>query len=58
VGVQFHPESILTQMGYRLLASFLIRAGITIVEHVPPWHDEQRDVAAEPVPLPDRPLTF
>ncbi|HEY5313494.1 MAG TPA: aminodeoxychorismate/anthranilate synthase component II [Pirellulales bacterium] len=28
VGLQFHPESILTQSGYRLLANFLHRAGL------------------------------
>jgi anthranilate/para-aminobenzoate synthase component II len=27
-GVQFHPESILTRHGFRLLANFLARAGI------------------------------
>ena len=27
-GVQFHPESILTRHGYRLLANFLTRAGV------------------------------
>jgi hypothetical protein len=27
-GVQFHPESILTRHGFRLLANFLVRAGI------------------------------
>jgi para-aminobenzoate synthetase component 2 len=27
-GVQFHPESILTRHGYRLLANFLERAGV------------------------------
>ena len=27
-GVQFHPESILTRRGFRLLANFLARAGI------------------------------
>ena len=29
-GVQFHPESILTQSGFRLLANFLERAGIAV----------------------------
>jgi GMP synthase-like glutamine amidotransferase len=27
-GVQFHPESILTRHGFRLLANFLTRAGV------------------------------
>lgn len=29
-GVQFHPESILTEFGYELLANFLRLAGVTI----------------------------
>ena len=35
VGLQFHPESILTESGYDLLAAFLRRAGIAVPESVP-----------------------
>jgi anthranilate synthase/aminodeoxychorismate synthase-like glutamine amidotransferase len=31
IGLQFHPESILTQGGHRLLANFLTLAGIPVV---------------------------
>lgn len=35
VGLQFHPESILTDCGYRLLAGFLKKAGLEIAEPIP-----------------------
>ena len=35
VGLQFHPESILTDSGYRLLAGFLKRAGLQGERAVP-----------------------
>jgi anthranilate synthase/aminodeoxychorismate synthase-like glutamine amidotransferase len=35
VGVQFHPESILTDCGYALLAAFLRQAGVSIPSEVP-----------------------
>ena len=58
-GVQFHPESILTERGYELLANFLQLAGLTaggqprgvIV-------NELTQPTASPVLLPDRPVTF
>jgi anthranilate synthase component 2 len=56
-GMQFHPESILTEHGYVLLGNFLALAGIPVSnptlpsrELVPPAHS-----AAE---LPSRPVTF
>ena len=58
-GVQFHPESILTQNGYALLTNFLQLAGL-------PAHAVTRSAVAgelctptpEPMLLPDRPVTF
>ncbi len=35
VGVQFHPESILTSHGYELLAQFLRLAGLCVPESLP-----------------------
>jgi anthranilate synthase component 2 len=35
VGVQFHPESVLTDCGYRLLANFLRLAGLEVPTTVP-----------------------
>jgi anthranilate synthase component II len=50
-GVQFHPESILTRHGFRLLANFLVAAGI-------PHHAElvaslDADVARQGAAAPD-----
>jgi anthranilate synthase component II len=35
VGLQFHPESILTDHGYKLLAGFLRLAGLPAPDHLP-----------------------
>ncbi|MEN6406241.1 MAG: aminodeoxychorismate/anthranilate synthase component II [Thermoguttaceae bacterium] len=35
VGLQFHPESILTEHGYRLLAGFLKTAGLSTPDRLP-----------------------
>jgi len=40
VGLQFHPESILTEMGYALLAGFLRVAGLSLPSQAPAWESE------------------
>jgi anthranilate synthase/aminodeoxychorismate synthase-like glutamine amidotransferase len=57
VGVQFHPESILTEAGYSLLANFLELAGLPVHAEEAAFADE-RDEPAPPPKLPDAPVTF
>jgi anthranilate synthase/aminodeoxychorismate synthase-like glutamine amidotransferase len=56
-GVQFHPEAILTQGGYRLLANFLELAGIDGASLWTPPDELPLSPAKDYVP-PDRPVTF
>jgi anthranilate synthase component 2 len=58
VGVQFHPESILTDLGYDLLAAFLRRSGIRVRDDVPRIAAERTLPAAGSAPLPTVPVTF
>jgi anthranilate synthase component 2 len=56
-GVQFHPESILTEGGYTVLANFLTMAGVERSGNVPELGYE-RPLPARAPALPDRPVTF
>lgn len=57
VGLQFHPESILTEAGYQLLANFLRMAGQSLPATLPAMTSE-RDDAPSPYVLPAGPVTF
>ncbi len=46
IGLQFHPESILTESGYPLLAGFLRLAGLPVPVNVPSIADELRQGAS------------
>jgi anthranilate synthase/aminodeoxychorismate synthase-like glutamine amidotransferase len=58
-GVQFHPESILTECGYELLANFLRLAGLDVATASSDLaNGEQRKPAAVGRRLPAGPVTF
>ncbi len=58
VGLQFHPEAILTEHGYELLANFLRLAGVAVNDGVPNAADELRVPVGAVVELPKLPVTF
>jgi hypothetical protein len=58
VGLQFHPEAILTDLGYDLLATFLNTAGIELPAPAPHIESERVRSAAPIAPLPVGPVTF
>ncbi|MBS0207321.1 MAG: aminodeoxychorismate/anthranilate synthase component II [Planctomycetes bacterium] len=64
VGVQFHPESILTEYGYEMLANFLRLAGVRSVAggktpgELTGAMRELRVASRPAYPLPTAPVTF
>jgi len=56
-GVQFHPESILTEAGYPLLANFLRSAGLK-VDQVPEMAGELKRPAMRPPSVPMTPIPY
>tara|TARA_B100000676_G_scaffold49840_7_gene48877 strand:+ start:4337 stop:4999 length:663 start_codon:yes stop_codon:yes gene_type:complete len=58
VGIQFHPESVLTSHGFNILAGFLKLAGIEVAANVPTVEDECRHASDSSFESPDKPVTF
>jgi anthranilate synthase/aminodeoxychorismate synthase-like glutamine amidotransferase len=56
-GVQFHPEAVLTDHGYAILANFLRLAGQAPPTHQPTSDSERPPTVAAPE-LPTEPVTF
>ncbi len=58
VGVQFHPESILTDVGYALLANFLRLATRDVPQLLPTIGSERDEPVIHELARPSQPVTF
>lgn len=58
VGLQFHPESVLTEWGYALLAAFLRLAGLPVATEIPSLAAEREAVRPATMPVGSTPVTF
>ena len=58
VGLQFHPESILTDLGYDLLGAFLRLAGLALPAESPSIASERAERPVAAPALPTAPVTF
>jgi anthranilate synthase/aminodeoxychorismate synthase-like glutamine amidotransferase len=58
VGLQFHPEAVLTEFGYRMLANFLRLARLPTPAELPAIATEWNQPPVAKLPYPDQPLTF
>lgn len=57
-GLQFHPESVMTPLGYPILARFLEIAGLQPHDAAGLWAREYQPFRNTGAPLPEQPVTF
>ena len=58
VGLQFHPESILTEHGYAVLGNFFRLAGLAVPDPLPRFEQELVAQPRHGPQYPDAPVTF